>query len=137
MENVFLHYENQVLAAATKKRELPCCLVTGFLGSGKSTLLSHILKNKSNLRISAAVNDFAQLKLDTTLFEATEGGEDVVEAGSKDCLCCHTTSYSQFEEQIWRILQRDDSSFLDYLLKLVVQQIPGLLFNLWRLSLEN
>ena len=39
-------------------------IVTGFSGAGKPTLLQHILSNKSNLRIAAAINDFGALNIE-------------------------------------------------------------------------
>ena len=60
-----LAFENRTVFQKAERKQLPCLVVTGFLGSGKTTLLNHILTNKLNLRIAAAVNDFASLNIDS------------------------------------------------------------------------
>lgn len=50
-----------------------------FDHQGKTTLLNHILSNRSNLRIAAAVNDFAELNIDEDLVRQNKGSERVME----------------------------------------------------------
>ena len=85
-----LHAENVRVFSAHRKPQLPVVVVTGFLGSGKTTLLRHLLTNKQNLRIAAAVNDFASLNIDESLIRgmpAQAQASRVVEL-SNGCVCC-------------------------------------------------
>lgn len=120
--NIFLHAENTRLFASPPDRRLPVCVVTGFLGSGKTTLLNHVLTNRSNLRVAAAINDFAALNVDEKLVKSKFGkgggsGGRVVEL-SNGCVCCHLLD--DLREAVWTMLQNDDSSDqskgVDYLL---------------------
>ena len=64
---LFLSYENRTCFKPEVKKQLPVTLITGFLGSGKTTLLNYLVSNKQDLRIAAAVNDFASLNIDSEL----------------------------------------------------------------------
>ena len=90
--NLFLHAENVRIFKTTEDRQLPVTIVTGFLGSGKTTLLNHILSNKSNLRVAAAINDFAELNIDANLVRQQQGdvsrGSSIIQL-SNGCVCCH------------------------------------------------
>lgn len=86
--NIFLHAENTRVFGFQERPILPTCLVTGFLGSGKTTLLNHILSNRSNLRIAAAINDFAELNIDENLVKSKNQASKLVEL-SNGCVCCH------------------------------------------------
>ena len=115
--NLYCHRE--AAAWAAKPRELPVTLVTGFLGSGKTSLLRHILSNKSNLRVAAAVNDFAAVNLDAKLVSRVQelggaGADQVVEL-SNGCLCCSTAAASGFSEAVWKVLQECDVGKVQYL----------------------
>jgi G3E family GTPase len=115
--NLYCHRE--AAAWAPKPRELPVTLVTGFLGSGKTSLLRHILTNKSNLRVAAAVNDFAAVNLDAKLISRVQqlGGaraDQVVEL-SNGCLCCSSAASSGFSEAVWKVLQECDVGKVQYL----------------------
>ena len=91
-------------------------LVTGFLGSGKTSLLRHILSNKSNLRVAAAVNDFAAVNLDAKLVSRVQGlGADQVVELSNGCLCCSTAAASGFSDAVWKVLQECDVGKVQYL----------------------
>lgn len=109
--NLYMHRE--ALAWAPKKKRLPVTLVTGFLGSGKTTLLTHILTNKHNLKIAAAVNDFASLNIDGQIVRGVTGGGGVVEL-SNGCLCCSVSG--EFKKAVWALLQDADIGKIDYLI---------------------
>lgn len=108
--NMYMHRE--ALAWAPKKKRLPVTLVTGFLGSGKTTLLTHILTNKHNLKIAAAVNDFASLNVDGQIVRATGHRDGVVEL-SNGCLCCSVSG--EFQKAVWQLLEDADIGKIDYL----------------------
>ena len=108
--NLYMHREAQ--AWAPKKKRLPVTLVTGFLGAGKTTLLTHILSNKHNLKIAAAVNDFAALNIDGQIVRGTGRHDEVVEL-SNGCLCCSVSG--EFRKAVWQLLQDADIGKIDYL----------------------
>ena len=112
--NLYCHRE--AAAWAPKPRELPVTLVTGFLGAGKTSLLRHILSNKSNLRVAAAVNDFAAVNLDAQLVARSRGSEDaqVVEL-SNGCVCCSSAAAAGFSEAVAQVLQECDVGKVQYL----------------------
>ena len=108
--NLYLHREAQ--AWNPKKKHLPVTLVTGFLGAGKTTLLTYILHNKHNLKIAAAVNDFASLNIDGQIVRGTGRHDEVVEL-SNGCLCCSVSG--EFQKAVWQLLQDADIGKIDYL----------------------
>lgn len=109
--NLYVHREN--LAWAPKKRQLPVTLVTGFLGAGKTTLLTHILGNKHNLKVAAAVNDFAEVNIDSQIVRKSKDHDQVVEL-TNGCLCCSISG--DFEKTVWTLLQDADIGKIDYLM---------------------
>jgi G3E family GTPase len=109
--NLFAHRENMLWGQ--KKRQLPVTLVTGFLGAGKTTLLNHILNNKHNLRIAAAVNDFAERNIDAQIVKKNLGHGEVVEL-TNGCLCCSISS--ELKTAVWNLLQQADIGKIDYLM---------------------
>ena len=111
LSNLYLHRENQ--AWAGKKKKLPVTLVTGFLGAGKTTLLNYVLTNKHNLRIAAAVNDFAAVNVDSQIVKRNQAHDSVVEL-TNGCLCC--TISGEFKSAVWNLLQDADIGKIDYLL---------------------
>lgn len=108
--NLYVHRENA--AWARKKKQLPITLVTGFLGAGKTTLLNHVLSNKHNLRIAAAVNDFAAINIDSQIVKSNRAHDSVVEL-TNGCLCC--TISGEFQTAVWNLLQDADIGKIDYL----------------------
>ena len=108
--NLFLHHENTRWIKEAKY--LPVTLVTGFLGAGKTTLLRYILTNKHNLKIAAAVNDFAEINIDSQLVKATPSHDSVVEL-TNGCLCCSIAG--EFRTAMWKLLQDADIGKINYL----------------------
>ena len=108
--NIYLHRENTLWAK--KAKYLPVTLVTGFLGAGKTTLLRHILTNKHNLKIAAAVNDFAEVNIDSKLVKETPSHDSVV-ALTNGCLCCSIAG--EFRTAVWKLLQDADIGKVNYL----------------------
>ena len=106
--NIFLHAENVRIFKPMEDRQLPVTIVTGFLGSGKTTLLNHILSNKSNLRVAAAINDFAELNIDANLVQQQQEGKTGENSGSSiiqlsnGCVCCHLLD--DLKEAVWSML---------------------------------
>jgi G3E family GTPase len=109
--NLYVHRENMLWGQ--KKRQLPVTLVTGFLGAGKTTLLNHVLNNKHNLRIAAAVNDFAERNIDAQIIKKNRGHGEVVEL-TNGCLCCSISS--ELKTAVWNLLQQADIGKIDYLM---------------------
>lgn len=109
--NIYSHRE--AAAWAPKKKNLPVTLVTGFLGAGKTTLLNYVLTNKHNLKIAAAVNDFAAINIDGQIVRGNKQHDSVVEL-TNGCLCC--TISGEFQTAVWNLLQDADIGKIDYLL---------------------
>lgn len=107
--NMCLRYEARTVYAASSKRHLPVTLLTGFLGAGKTTLLRQILANKQQLRIAAAVNDFAAINIDAALVEDKRDTQRGVVALSNGCLCCSLAD--DLETTIGKLLNGDLSEF--------------------------
>merc|ERR1712137_723095 len=102
-------YENRTCFAPDLKRQLPVTLITGFLGAGKTTLLNHLVSNKQDLRIAAAVNDFAALNIDSELISDRDDQNTGVVALSNGCLCCSLSD--NLQSTVWKLLQGDYSDF--------------------------
>ena len=114
MDNICNLYAHREAAAwAPKKKHLPVTLVTGFLGAGKTTLLNYVLNNKHNLKVAAAVNDFASLNVDGQIVRGNKQHDSVVEL-TNGCLCCSISS--QFQSAVWNLLQDADIGKIDCLL---------------------
>ena len=63
----------------------PLTIISGFLGAGKTSLLNHVLHHAGGRRITALVNDFGALNIDSELIAAEHGGEISLANG---CVCC-------------------------------------------------
>ena len=63
----------------------PLTIISGFLGAGKTSLLNHLLHHAGGRRITALVNDFGALNIDSELIAAEHGGEISLANG---CACC-------------------------------------------------
>lgn len=81
--------------------------------TGKTTLLNHVLNNKHNLRIAAAVNDFAERNIDAQIIKKNRGHGEVVEL-TNGCLCCSISS--ELKTAVWNLLQQADIGKIDYLM---------------------
>lgn len=110
--NLFLHAENVRIFDAASRPHLPVTIVTGFLGAGKTTLLNHILTNKSNLKIAAAINDFAELNIDEKLVASHNAASQIIEL-SNGCVCCHLLK--DLKDAVWRLLDANDVNTVSYL----------------------
>uniref|UniRef100_A0A7S3Z4Y9 CobW C-terminal domain-containing protein n=1 Tax=Lotharella globosa TaxID=91324 RepID=A0A7S3Z4Y9_9EUKA len=117
--NLYLRAENRLVFGVKKNKPLPVTVVTGFLGAGKTTLMRHILANKYNLRVAAAVNDFAELNIDSNLVTNLPPGttgraaEKVVEL-SNGCICCSLKK--DLTSAVWSFLENDiDIGRVEYL----------------------
>ena len=63
----------------------PLTIISGFLGAGKTSLLNHLLHHAGERRITALINDFGALNIDSELIAAEHGGEISLANG---CVCC-------------------------------------------------
>ena len=63
----------------------PLTIISGFLGAGKTSLLNHLLHHAGGRRITALVNDFGALNIDSELIAAEHGGQISLANG---CVCC-------------------------------------------------
>ena len=108
-----LYRYREEVAWAPKPKHLPVTLITGFLGAGKTSLVTHILSNKHNLKVAAAVNDFAEVNIDGQIVRGTQAHDEVVEL-SNGCLCCSISG--EFRKAVWKLLQDCDIGKVDYLL---------------------
>ena len=80
--------------------------------TGKTTLLNYVLNNKHNLRIAAAVNDFAEINIDAQIIKKNKGSGEVVEL-TNGCLCCSISS--ELTTAVWNLLKQADIGKIDYL----------------------
>ena len=75
--------------------------------------MNHVLNNKHNLRIAAAVNDFAERNIDAQIIKKNQGHSEVVEL-TNGCLCCSISS--ELKTAVWNLLQQADIGKIDYLM---------------------
>ena len=121
--NIFQHREDH--AWGRPQKDLPVTIFTGTLGAGKTTLLNHILTTKNNLRIAAAVNDFAAFNVDRVLIEKNQASSanGVVDLGN-GCVCCAAVD-GDIKTAVFNILQQSDAGDVDYLLVCVAWSGAG------------
>ena len=93
---------------------LPCHVITCTHNhtTGKTTLLNHVLSNKHNLRIAAAVNDFAERNIDAQIIKKNRDHGEVVEL-TNGCLCCSISG--ELKTAVWSLLKQADIGKIDYL----------------------
>jgi len=71
--------------------KIPTNIITGFLGAGKTTSILHLLKQKpKNERWAILVNEFGEIGIDGSLFEAasSEQREVFIREVPGGCMCC-------------------------------------------------
>ena len=79
----------QRLRPRTATTEISVVLVTGFLGAGKTTLMRRLVAANHGMRLTAIVNDLANLNVDAALVSeagAHHGIETISLANG--CICC-------------------------------------------------
>ena len=64
---------------------VPITIIAGFLGTGKTSLLNHLLAHADGRRLTALVNDFGALNIDSELIAAQNGNQISLANG---CVCC-------------------------------------------------
>ena len=81
--------------------------------------MNHILTNKSNLRVAAAVNDFAELNIDEDLVRSKGRASGVVEL-SNGCVCC-SVLLDDLRDAVWNMLREGGDVSTDDVNYLVVE----------------
>jgi G3E family GTPase len=84
-------------------KQLPICILTGFLGSGKTTLLNKLLKSEQARRMGVLVNDFGEIDIDSQIIESI--ADDTVSLRN-GCICC--SMRGDFIEAILKLLRREN-----------------------------
>jgi G3E family GTPase len=88
--------------AEARDPEVPVTLLTGFLGSGKTTVVRKLLTGRHLLRISAIVNDLAEINIDAKSLIDSQAASPASSAPStaaeiarlelsNGCACCQLT----------------------------------------------
>ncbi|PWV98128.1 G3E family GTPase [Hoeflea marina] len=69
----------------TAPRQIPVCILTGFLGAGKTTLLNRVIRTPFLSDAAVIINEFGDVGIDHLLVE--QSGDGIIEL-SDGCLCC-------------------------------------------------
>ena len=67
------------------EKQIPICIVTGFLGSGKTTLLNQLLSSPELADTAVLINEFGEIGLDHLLVSSVDEEIFLLESG---CVCC-------------------------------------------------
>ena len=114
--NLFNRFESRTLFRRdSETARLPVTLIVGQLGSGKTSLVTRLLANRGNLRVAVAVNDFAQLNVDSlTITRHHAGTATRVTALSGGCTCC--SLLADLRDSVAATLESLDAHDIDCLL---------------------
>ena len=99
---------NQTIQAS-RPRQVPVTLLTGFLGAGKTTLLNRILSEEHGLRFAVIENEFGEAGIDSDILIRSD--EQIVEMNN-GCICC--TVRGDLVRILGQLAQRRDAGEIGF-----------------------